>query len=97
MTPEIIIALLQNGGVWVFYAYIFFIHVLPKISPSISKIMGHRENQLISIIKDSNKTNEKIAVALSELSIAINQLNHRVEKVEDVLKNNKCPSSNNKD
>lgn len=85
------IELLSELGWMGFYIYLFLRYVLPRISPTWLRIVGNRENIYISIIKDSNKSTADLAVALSKLSSSIDQLNHRVEKVEDTLKSKSPP------
>lgn len=89
MSVDDFIKLLQSGGGWIIYCYLFFMHVLPKIAPNYAKLINKRhtrEDRLFDLIGTTNAQNEKLSSALEGLTVAFREHNHRLEKLEDCLK-----------
>ena len=91
MSADEVLKLIQSGGGWVIYVYLFFMHVLPKIAPNYAKLVNKRhtrEDRLFDIIATTNTQNAQLVAALEGLTQAFRENTHRLEAIEDNYK--KC-------
>lgn len=98
--PLDVLTILKELGPYAFYAYLFVVYALPKLWPQLFRWLNRRvttEDRLYSLIKDNNEAFREFSVVLTRLDESLKSIIHRIERVEDTVKNNKCPSSNNKD
>lgn len=95
-TDPFISWLLSNGSEALLWGYLIIDKVLPKFFPQFFRVWNRRvstEDRLFKIIEDSNQSNKNLAVALNRIeevvktsTIAITNLDRRVEQVESKIK-----------
>jgi hypothetical protein len=86
MSVDEFVKLFDNFPGWVALTYLFFTQMLPKIAPGYARAMNmkrSREDRLFEILAATNTQNERLANALDNLSDAMKEINHRLEKLED--------------
>lgn len=89
MPVDEFIKLIQSGGGWLLYLYLFFMHVLPKIAPNYAKMLNKRhtrEDRFFDLIALTNTQNAQLAAALDGLTVAFRENTHRLEIIEDNYK-----------
>lgn len=89
MTASDFIALVNSGGGWIAILYIFFTSILPKIAPAYAKAINKsqtREDRLFTILAETNSQNAKLVEVLDGLTDAFKENNHRLEKIEDKIR-----------
>lgn len=78
-------------GPYAFIVYIIIRDVLPKIFPSVEKVLSKRistEDRLFSLLESNGTVLTKLSLSLIQLSDTLKEIDHRLSAIEENMSDN---------